>query len=323
MSTPKISVIIPAYNHEKYIAQAIESVLSQTFGDYELLIADDCSKDRSREMIQKYKDPRIRTFFLEKNIGPIAILEFLINQSRGDTIALLNSDDYWLPGKLEAQYKIMLLHPELGACFTWADMIDENTKKNEMLMADALKHKNRNQGEWLKRFFYKANCLCHPSILIKKKVYSELGMYKYYLRQLPDFDLWIRLIKKYPIQVIEESYVVHRRHDLNSSTTNSENTIRGKNELQLIFNTFFDQMSDKIFLEGFKNDLINKTAVLHEELLCEQAFLLLNNPICENICTTIGLRKLTDLLQSKNTREILSNKYAFTPNNFFDLMAKN
>ncbi|PKM51931.1 MAG: glycosyl transferase [Firmicutes bacterium HGW-Firmicutes-7] len=324
MDNPKISVVIPSFNHEKYIAQAIESVLFQTFGDFELLIGDDCSKDQSREIINNYKDSRIKTYFLEEHLGAVEILEFLIRQSKGDAIALLNSDDYWLQGKLEKQYEIIQTHPELGACFTWADIIDENnTKSNDLLFADLLKHKNRSQGKWLQRFFYKANCLCHPSILINKKVYNELGYYKHYLRQLPDLDMWVRLIKKYPIHMLEETLVIHRRHGSNSSAYTNENLIRGKNELYFIYNTFFDNISDEIFLEGFEEKLINNSAIQHEELICEQAFLLLNNPICENVCKRIGLNKLAYLLQNKETRSILKDKYGFTMNDFFELMAKN
>jgi hypothetical protein len=255
-------------------------------------------------------------------LGAVAMLESLINQSRGDTIALLNSDDYWLHGKLEKQYKIMQDHPELGACFTWADIIDENKMGNDIEFADKLKHQNRSQGKWLQQFFYKANCLCHPSILIKKKVYEDVGLYRYYLRQLPDFDMWVRLIKQFPIHILQETMVVHRRHGSNASMNTNENVTRGKHELYLIYNSFFDNMSDEIFEEGFEDNLINKKATLHEELLCEQAFLLLNNPVCGNVCRSIGLIKLANLLQYKKTRDILSYCYEFTPNNFFELTAR-
>jgi hypothetical protein len=220
------------------------------------------------------------------------------------------------------QYKIMKENPELGACFTWADIIDESNPKKKMPYADRLKHINQSQGKWLQHFFFKGNCLCHPSILIKRKIYTELGLYKNDLRQLPDFDMWIRLIKQYPIHILEETLVIHRRHDLNSSAYTKENKVRVKNEGYLIFKTFFDNMGDRVFKEGFKDNFINKTASLQEEFLCEQAFLLLHNPIYENVCRSIGLSKLADLLQDKNTRKILADKYGFTPNTFYELITK-
>lgn len=328
MDDPKISVIIPSYNHEKYVGQAIESVLSQSFRDFELLIADDCSKDNSREVIKKYNDSRIRTFFLEKNLGAVPILDFLISQANCNYIALLNSDDYWLPGKLESQYKIMKENPALGACFTWADVIDENGKvlsTSDVPYADVFKQRNKSQGKWLQYFFFNSNCLCHPSILIRKSIYSELGSYKQCLRQIPDYEMWIRLIKQYPIHIIEKSLVVHRRFlsdGGNSSAATMENSIRGKNELYLVYNTFFDNMSDEVFKEGFSENFLYMNAASHEDMLCEQAFLLLNNKLCNNVFAHIALVKLAELLQNERTRDVLSTVYCFTYSDYFNMTAK-
>jgi glycosyltransferase involved in cell wall biosynthesis len=328
MSDAKISVIIPSYNHEKYIGQAIDSVLAQTFTDFELLIADDCSKDNSREIIKKYKDERIVTYYPEKNLGAVPILDFLISKSKCNYIALLNSDDYWLPEKLEMQYDIMEKDITLGACFTWADMIDEKGRvltKNDVPYADIFKQRNKKQGDWLRYFFFNSNCICHPSMLIRKEVYSKLGSYKRYLCLIPDYEMWIRLIKNYPIYMIEKNLVVHRRHLADGSNTSAEsfdNAIRGRNELYLVYDKFFDGIDDKVFKEGFSNDFLYMNANSHEEMLCEQAFLLLKNPLCNNVMSAIGLTKLAELLQKEDTRGVLSKTYCFTHSDYFALTTK-
>lgn len=328
MNNPKISVIIPSYNHEKYIGEAIESVLAQTFTDFELLIADDCSKDNSREIIKKYKDQRIVTFFPEKNLGAVPILDFLISKAKCNYIALLNSDDYWMPEKLAMQYTIMERNPILGACFTWADMIDEKGRvlsNDDVPYADIFKQRNKKQGEWLRYFFYNSNCICHPSILIKKDIYHKLGSYKRYLCLIPDYEMWIRLIKNYPIHMIEKSLVVHRRHLADGSNTSAEsfdNAIRGRNELYLVYDKFFDSIEDGVFKEGFSNDFLYMNANSHEEMLCEQAFLLLKNTLCSNVMAAIGLAKIAELLQKEETREVLSKTYCFTHSEYFALTAK-
>ena len=309
MDNPKISVIIHN-NHEKYIGQAIEKFLSQSFKDIEILIADDCSKDNSKEVIEKYKDDRIRTFYLEENLGAVPLLDFLISQAKCEYFALLNSDDYWLPGKLELQYRVLEANPDLGACFTWADIIDENGRvltTDDVPYADVFKQRNKSQGKWLQFFFFNSNCLCHPSILIKKCIYNELGSYKRYLRQIPDYEMWIRLIKHYPIHIIEKSLVVHRRlltDNGNSSAETMENAIRGRNELCLVYDTFFDDMSDEVFREGFSENFLFMNADTHEEFVCEQAFLVLIKQLCGNICAQLALNKVADLLQNDGTRTV-------------------
>ncbi|MGD9900528.1 MAG: glycosyltransferase, partial [Calditrichaceae bacterium] len=205
---PLVSVVIPSYNQGKYIEKAINSVLTQDFDNFELLISDDASPDNSWEIIQRFEDPRIRTYRQRKNLGAVGNLVFLIRESRGKYVALLNSDDYWLPGKLDKQVEIMESDPELGACFTWADLVDENGNTItgiEEIWSDVFRQPNRTQAEWLNHFFFRGNCLCHPSMLIRRDVYRHMNYYNPALRQLPDFEMWIRLVKHYPINIIAQT----------------------------------------------------------------------------------------------------------------------
>ena len=94
-NTPLISVVMPSYNHAKYIKKAVDSVLAQDFDDFELLISDDASPDSSWQVISSFNDPRIRSFRQKQNLGPVGNLVFLIKEARGNYIALLNSDDAW------------------------------------------------------------------------------------------------------------------------------------------------------------------------------------------------------------------------------------
>lgn len=327
MGNPKISVIIPSFNHSKYIEQAIDSVLSQTFTDFELIIADDCSQDNSRDIINGYKDKRIKSLFPDKNQGAVPILKYLLERTSCDHVALLNSDDYWIPDKLEKQYEIMQQNPELGACFSWAEMVDENGRlltTDDLPYANIFKVKNRSQGQWLAHFFYNSNCICHPSTLIKKHIYDEIGFYKNYLRQIPDFEMWIRLVKNYPIYMIEESLVYHRRHMLDSSNASAEtlgNAIRGRNEIYLVYKTFFDEINDDIFIDGFSKYFFNPNASTNDDFRCEQAFLLLNNKLVPRIFECVAIEKLAHLLQAEGTRNVLADKYFFTFTEYFNLMA--
>lgn len=102
-TNPKVSIIIPSYNHSKFIGKAIESVLYQTYENFELLIIDDASPDNSVDVIKKYEDPRIKFYGFETNQGAVDTLNHGIINSSSEYIALLNSDDYWEIDKLEKQ----------------------------------------------------------------------------------------------------------------------------------------------------------------------------------------------------------------------------
>ena len=118
---PKISVIMPAYNAEKYIAEAIDSILGQTFGDFEFIILNDCSTDRTEEIILSYDDPRIVYLKNEQNMGVAATLNKGLAIAKGEYIAFLDADDYWAPEKLKKQIAFM---QENGYSFSYTNYIE-------------------------------------------------------------------------------------------------------------------------------------------------------------------------------------------------------
>ena len=124
---PLVSIVMPSYNAEKFICEGIESVLSQTYKNWELLIVNDCSKDNTAKVVTEYsiKDDRIKLFNNENNSGPAITRNNALNRAKGRFIAFLDSDDVWLPEKLEIQISVML---EKGYVFTYTDYhrISEN-----------------------------------------------------------------------------------------------------------------------------------------------------------------------------------------------------
>src|SRR3546814_9257192 len=109
---------MPSYNHARYVGAAIESVLAQTMADFELIIVDDGSSDNSRTIIAGYTDPRITFLPFEKNRGAYTVINDAMRLARGDYIAHLNSDDRFLPDKLERQVAFLETHPDIGICFS-------------------------------------------------------------------------------------------------------------------------------------------------------------------------------------------------------------
>ena len=255
-----VSIIIPCYNHEKYIYKTIQSILNQTYANIEVLVADDCSPDSSVNEINKINDPRLKKFFFEENHGTIYTLNFLVKQCSGQYIAAIGSDDFYAPDKIEKQMLAFKNNPSLGAVFTWAEVIDENDNpySGNSFDASVFNQENRTQGQWLRHFFDHGNCLCHPSALVKTSVYEDIGLYRIPYRQLHDFDLWIRMLLKYPIHIIPERLTYYRRENqcVSVSAASKPNVIRTVNEYSSIIQWLFNTIEDDLFLEAF-GDLID------------------------------------------------------------------
>ncbi|MBD2104419.1 glycosyltransferase [Leptolyngbya sp. FACHB-261] len=268
---PRVSVIIPSYNHEKYIAETIESVLNQSYQDFEIVIVDDGSSDKTVDIISQFSDERIRLFQLEKNRGASVAANKCVREAKGEFVAMLSSDDIFMHDKLEKQVAFLEKNTEIAAVFSYAQIVGEdgrNSVGEQNFYQKAFIQPNRTRFEWLNHFFFYGNCLCHPSVLIRKQCYGVVGSYDERFAQLPDLDFWIRLCSKYDIYVIPENLIKFRvrKHQENASGNRPEVKIRHMIELSQILKNYLslenrDNFS-KIFPEaagsktGFRNELL-------------------------------------------------------------------
>ncbi len=118
MSVPRVSIVVPSYNHARFAAKCAESVLAQTFGDWEMVVVDDGSTDDSLEVWRSFDDPRIQVHSNERNVGTYATQNRGVALSKADLFAILNSDDFWEPEKLERQVRLLESDPEAAFCYT-------------------------------------------------------------------------------------------------------------------------------------------------------------------------------------------------------------
>ena len=211
--TPRVSVLMPSYNHAPFVAQAIESVLGQSFEDLELIVTDDGSTDGTPDIVRRYRDPRLSLEIFPQNQGACQATNRCLERARGEYIALLNSDDYYMPGKLARQVAIMDRRPGLGAVFSQAHLVDEagapvTDRANPFTRLFTTIHPNR--YAWLRMFFFQGNGLCQPTALARRRIYQEIGPFDPALRQLHDFDMWVRLCARYPIHVMPEATLHYR-----------------------------------------------------------------------------------------------------------------
>ncbi|TXH58542.1 MAG: glycosyltransferase [Desulfurellales bacterium] len=327
MTLPKVSVIMPTFNHELFVKEAIESVLSQEGVDLELIVADDGSSDSTRDRVAEVRDERIRFFPNEVNRGACVVTNELIERASGEYIALINSDDAWMPGKLEFQLDILETNKELAASFGRAEYMDRDGKlvpKESLQFGGVFDVENRSSGQWLRRFFAEGNCLCHPTMLIRRDVYSSVGKYSNRLRQLPDFDMWIRVVKNYEIHVADKELIKFRMlPGENVSGHNRVNSVRTLNEHFLIADDFFEGVSRESMIDGFSDILVFKDVPTKEHLDIEKVLLFFHeNMWLWRPYKMIGLLKMRALLDSDSHRDVLQSSYGVSDRWFHDQMGR-
>jgi glycosyltransferase involved in cell wall biosynthesis len=318
MILPTVSVIIPSYNHEKFIQECIQSVLDQAYQDFEIVITDDCSSDHSVEIIQSFDNPRIKLFKHLENKGASIATNNCIQNSSGRYIAMLSSDDAWYPDKLALQVKYLEEHPDIAAVFGKVDWIDENGDEivyKSFPYLDIFNVKNRTRYEWLNHFFFFGNCLCHPSSLIRRECYTKVGMLNPTLAGLPDYDLWIRFCLKYEIRILDNKMVRYRwvgDKDNTSGDTNS-NRIRNRFECFKILDNYL-KITD---LNEFSS--IFPEAIKYGRLFTELIPYYLGRMAIESgpeYKVLWGLCIIDDLLQDEGLAKILEEKYDFSYSSF-------
>lgn len=327
MKSPTVSVIMATYNHAAFVAQAIASVLNQREVEFEFLIADDGSSDTTRDVVAAIHDERIRFYPNTVNRGACTVTNELIARASGEFIALLNSDDYWIgTDKLAYQIRIMRDNPTLGACFGRAGFVDKDGRaidKSMLPLGLIFDKQNRSRGKWLRYLFDHGNCICHPTMLIRKSCYDELGMYDNRLRQLPDMDMWVRLLKKHDINISNREMVAFRHlPGENASSSTSANYSRLLCETYFVLRGFFDGITREVFLEGF-GDLLTQPNLLDDEnLAIEQALIYFtNNRWASHIYNLIGLEKIHALLGNAEQKKILLAHYAIDDLAFHSIAA--
>ncbi len=200
-SHPLVSVIIPAHNRAQMLRQAVDSVLEQDYPRTEILVIDDGSADETPIVLADYEG-RIR-FFRQENTGVSAARNLGIRASRGELIAFLDSDDYWLPGKLAIQADWFLRHPEAMICQT-----EEIWIRNGRRVNPRLKHRKRAGDIFIESL---SLCLVSPSaVMLRRSLLDETGLFDTDLPACEDYDLWLRVSSRYRVGLIEKPLLVRR-----------------------------------------------------------------------------------------------------------------
>lgn len=280
---PLVSVVMPSYNHAEYVGKAIESVLNQTYTNFEFIIADDGSTDNSAEIIKSYQDPRMKVKIFEKNTG-FGANEYVYRHATGQFISAICSDDLWRADFLEKNVNFLLEHEEYGCTFCKPLVIDgEGNILREHSFYNIFDVENMSREQWFRRLYLKGNCICAPSMCIRKELYDQLGHMKFQYRQLQDYEYWMRLLQITNIYVQPEALMLYRAHqegqNCNISTPNIENSIRDLTERKYIMFEMMDKLEQDFFVKAFADKLVYQPEDEKFCLECEKFGVMLTSTV--------------------------------------------
>lgn len=249
--TPLVSVVLTVYNRPEKVCKTIESILNQTFKDFELLIIDNASTDDTVERIKKFDDPRIRLIVNERNMGQTYSLNRGLDEAKGKYIARIDSDDIMLPKRLQKQVSFMEKHDDYVLCGAWVRFISDQDE-----LSDTLKLCSTDKGL---RFMQTFACgMSHPAAMFRRSTLEEHGIrYNKEVSIAEDYEMWFKLLEHGKGLNIPKVLIYYRKGEENDSVINKEIS---RKEGIAIRRNFYDQLniSDK------------KKARLHNEIDLEE-----------------------------------------------------
>jgi len=209
----KVSVILPTYNRSRMISEAIDSVLNQTFKDFELIVVDNYSTDNTESAVQSYRDKRIR-YYKNHNHGLVSVSRnYGIEKSGGEYIAFLDDDDLWLPEKLEKQLILLDSNKELGLVYSDYYNMDSN---GNLIGEPCFRSLKPFRGNVFNELIV-VNFVPQLTVLIRREALDVVGGFNLKYRIAQDYDLWLRIAERYLIDFTEEPLAKYRIHGGNVS----------------------------------------------------------------------------------------------------------
>lgn len=209
MSAPCVSIVMPAYNREKYISSAIDSVLAQTFADWELIVVDDGSRDGTRQIAERYAagHPGRITVIAQANSGVVIARNTGIRAARGTYIAFIDSDDLWHPEKLARQVACFQQTPDAAFVYTGYETIDADGRTDRIIRPDV-----RFRGHVRDLLWTEPNEILGPTLMVRRDALFAVGLFDERLRAAENVDLRLKLARLGPLEYVDAVLYRYRKH---------------------------------------------------------------------------------------------------------------
>lgn len=310
---PKITVLMPVYNGELYIKEAMDSILNQTYSDFEFLILDDASTDQTVALIKTYVDSRIKLIEKPVNTGYTNSLNQGLQLAKGEYIARMDADDISLPERLAKQVAFLEANPEIVLCGSWVNIIGSS---------DVIEVPENNNE--IKVALLRGNCMAHPSVMMRKQVLDTFSVvYDVSKEPAEDYDLWVRLVAIGKLHNLKEVLLNYRVHITQVSQKRKQQQIASAlaTRIQIIENLNYS------FTER-ENDLLKKiiggnVAIAMNEIkdfiTLKEKMILANDE--DIFFDSNGFQKYLNALQKQSFKNYFVHRERYSPQIYFQYFA--
>ena len=305
---PFISVLLPVYNCEKYIFEAVESILNQTYTHFELLIIDDCSTDATLQICKSFQDDRIVIIEKEKNSGYTNSLNYGISIAKGKYIARMDGDDISLPERFKKQVTFLEANEDVVLCGTWLGIIGST---NVIKLPE--NHTDIKLG------LLKGNCMAHPSVMIKKQILNELYVVYDILKEpAEDYDLWVRLLAIGKLHNLKEVLLNYRVHNMQVSQKREQQQLESSLKSRIQMLEYLNYSFDNDELHLLKKIIASSILVTFNEI---KSFLILKEKMilanADSVFDSNGIQKYLSDLEKQSFKNYFVNRESYYPLIYF------
>ena len=226
-----VSMVMAVHNGERFLEEALENALAQSYADFELIIVNDGSSDSTKQILDQIQDNRVQVIHLERNQGAANALNLGISQARGDWIAIQDADDNSYPTRIEDQVNYIQEHPQLVGVGTWIKCISGDAEIPDSVYEGLTTWRNQHTSrEEIRNIIYWGCPLTHSSVMFSKDVFWEVGGYDPRFKIAYDYDLWLKLLEKGEMEKVERVLLDYRIHKGSLSNKDGLATV---NEIQI------------------------------------------------------------------------------------------
>ena len=323
-----VSIVLPCYNHGNFVLDAIQSVLDQTYTNFELFVFDNGSKDDSWEKINRFEDERIIKVRLKRN-DLLAVKNRFCKMAKGKYFAIMHADDIWDKNKIEKQIEFLRSAKDARVCTTWGKRIeiDEDYKEIES-QTKLLCWGNASVKEWYRKLLTEENLIILSSLVCDRDIYKKYFNRMIPYRQVGDVYTWLKILEETNIYAIEEELVIKRNQNTSDSQNESYpthvNLARSVLEARNAKYRIVDEMPDELFLKYF--DEAQNTDAGHMDVMCKKFLFMEKNGTEMFHGYEDAIRYYDTYFDYKENGQMfysyLMEKYGFSIKKFYELEAE-
>jgi glycosyltransferase involved in cell wall biosynthesis len=251
INNPLVSVVMAVFNGEKFILESINSIIKQTYKNWELIIVNDHSQDSTNQILNKYKSKKIKIINLKKNIGAYKAITIGLTNAKGKYIAILDSDDIAHPYRIINQVKVLDTEENVALVTSWYKKIDSNNRIIKKIKIPLKKNYFSNR-------FPCINLICNSSVMFRKNILNKIKYYNKNFIYSYDYNFFLKVFIKYKIKIINKFYTSYRVHNNQMSQSRKlKRIIYNENLKHLKWAKNHGLINKKNIILYFKNYLIN------------------------------------------------------------------